>query len=86
MTKKQVKELAQKSYTNEILDEKKILQIADRLKRHDLKIYIKELKREEKRRSVIIQSPTVLKDQVLKSLKGVFPGKKIISNYRWDSY
>lgn len=79
MTKKQIRELAQKSYdANGKLDEKKALQIADKLKRLNLKFFIKELKKEEERRSVIIETPTVLKDQILKSLKDVFPGKKVI--------
>ena len=57
MKKNIIKKLAEQSYTKNNLDHDKIANIARRLKREDLKIYIKDLKILESKNTVTITLP-----------------------------
>jgi len=57
MTKKEIKELAKISYTNDQLDEKKVINIVKILNRRDLKRYIHSLLQNEQEKNVIIALP-----------------------------
>ena len=78
MTKKQLNELVSDSYTGVILDEEKVTKIANLLKRSELKEYIKQLKRHEKKLSVVITLPVPPTNDETKKYKSFFPDKKII--------
>jgi hypothetical protein len=81
MNKTDLKKLAQVSYTKNNLDEKKVDLIAKNLKRSDLKIYIKNLKNIEMKKSVIITIPD---ESLVAELKNhfttLYPGRKIVIN------
>lgn len=79
MDKKTIKLLAEKSYTNNKLDSKKVSAITKRLRISELKKYVKELKRIEKERTVTVVLPDVkinLKN-LQKEFKNIFPDKKV---------
>ncbi|MDP3988293.1 MAG: F0F1 ATP synthase subunit delta [Candidatus Levybacteria bacterium] len=80
MTKKQLNELVFKSYSKGILDEKKAKSIAAALARKELKEYIKALKNNEDKNTVVVSSAISLRDQQKKMIKSLFPGKKILYN------
>lgn len=78
MTKKQIKQLVQKSYIKGVLDQNLALQIANKLKRGGLKKYIKELKNKEKAKTVVVEVPLEAKDKIYQNLKNVFPEKQVV--------
>lgn len=77
MRKKIIKELALKSYNDIDLDEGIVDSIADRLSRHDLKLYIKELKNYEKKKNVYISLPYPPNKDEKDKVQILFPKKKI---------
>lgn len=78
MTTKQIKKLAVASYTNELLDLKKINRILKILNRAQLKKYIKFLKSLEKSKTIkVIVSKTDTKSGLSKELKSIFPNKRL---------
>ncbi len=86
MIKKQIKELAQKSFNKGVLDEAKVALIAKTLKRKDLKRYIRALKRVENENTVKVSTSfnnelSIPKD-VKTDIKNMYPGKKI--QYLYD--
>jgi hypothetical protein len=80
MTKKLLKQLVEYSYTNRCLDNKRVLAVADRLDRKDLKQYIKALKRIEKSRNVYVTTTFRQSDLLKQEFKDLYPGKKVIIN------
>lgn len=80
MNKKLIKKLADVSYANGELNSEIIQKIATYLKRKELKLYIKALKTEEKKRTIIIETSSE-KSQTDESLAHeIFKDKKIIFN------
>lgn len=71
-----VKELISESYTHNELDQQKVMRISSILNRSDLKQYIRALKEQEKKSTVILTIPEGMEDIELRSLKSVFPNKK----------
>lgn len=80
MNKNQLENLVTLSYTGDSLDEKTVLAVADKLKRKDLKRYIKELRRSEAKNSVIITLPFQADEGDRKRFEDIFTGKRILFN------
>ena len=80
MTKKQIKQLAESSFSQDYLDAKKlnrIMKIID--KKKDIKEYIRYLKIFDDQRKVVISVPSLINQKnVKKSFSKVFPKKRII--------
>lgn len=76
MNKKKIDKLVAASYKDDQLDKKKVYKIASLINRTDLKKYINGLKMVEKKKTLIISSPTI--DTNIKNLKKLFPNKKIV--------
>lgn len=76
MNSKKINRLVAASYKNSYLDQKKINKIASLISRSDLKKYINGLKLAEKKRNLIISSPT--NNQDLGKFEKLFPHKKIV--------
>lgn len=79
MNKKDIKKLAEASFSKEKLEEAKVKKIAGSLKREDLKSYIKTLKIINEKRTVYVTIPS---ENGLNELKRYFskmyPDKKIV--------
>ncbi len=79
MRKNLIKKLTERSYSRNHLDSGKVAKISRSLKREDLKVYIKNLKTAEAKKTVIITLPT---DKGLRELKKYFaklyPSKRLI--------
>lgn len=77
MIKDRVKLLVKESYTDGTLDENKVLSITESLKRSELKAFIKEIKKIERKRTVIVATPYVPSETEQRSLTDLFPGKNL---------
>lgn len=78
MTKKQLKSLVQESYNKEELDAKKVDMIASKLKRKDLKSYIRALKLTENKKTVTVAVSSATVYNTSKQIFfELFPGKTI---------
>lgn len=77
MKKNLIKKLAELSYSRDHLDSDRVAKIAGLLKREDLKVYIKNLKTTEARKTVIITLPN---DKGLREIKNYFT--ELYSNKR----
>jgi F0F1-type ATP synthase delta subunit len=79
MRKTDIKKIANASFTREKLDEVKVKKVAKQLKREDLKVYIRELKDIESRKTVQITVPS---EEGLSEMKRYFtklyPDKKLL--------
>lgn len=75
-----IEQLVTASYTNEDLDFEKVQKIAGFLNRRLLKVYIKALKRYEKKTTVFVDLPQVAEKEEEKEIKALFPTKKIVYN------
>jgi len=73
-----LQELVQASYKDGQLDEETVKKIADKLNRNMLKLYISFLKKEEKKKIVVITTPTPLNSKDREKIKSLFPKKKIV--------
>lgn len=80
MTKKQIKKIAEESYTNNVLNEKKTEKIGEILNRKELKLYINELKKRENEITIVITLPSLPKETEQIALQKLFPNKKIRYN------
>lgn len=81
MNKKQIKQLAIASFNRGNIDPKKVLRISSRLKRSELRDYVKFLKMQIYQRLVRIQIPnlkTVDEAKLRKQFSNIFLNKKII--------
>ncbi len=76
MNKKKINKLVLTSYSNNLLNKKKINKISTLLSRSDLKKYINGLKLFEKKKNIIISSP--VNNQDLRKFEKLFPNKKIL--------
>lgn len=78
MTIKEIKKLAEQSFINSKLDTKIIKKIIARLKKKELKVYIKFLKKLENERLVRVFLPVdKIEDKIIREIRNMFPGKKI---------
>lgn len=78
MTKKQLKILVQESYSKNQLDDGKIEIIVSRLKRKELKSYLRALKLNENKKKVNVVVPTAKVYNATKQIFfDLFPGKTI---------
>jgi len=78
MTKKQLHTLVKESYTGNELDEKKVHIITSKLKRKDLKSYIRALKLTENKKLVTVALPSAKIYNATKQIFfDLFPGKTI---------
>ncbi|HKC14651.1 MAG TPA: hypothetical protein VKC89_01655 [Patescibacteria group bacterium] len=84
MTKKQIKTLALKSFVRNNLDSNKVKLFMKKMKRRQLRVYIKYLKYFEARNKVIIIVPDLklVSKKELSSFAKLYPNKKI--DYRED--
>lgn len=79
MIKKNFTKLVTQSYSDEgYLDAKTVDQITEHMNRKTLKEYLRVLKQEEKKRQVIVNSPTPLSQADREKMQAQFPTKKII--------
>ncbi len=79
MKKKIIKKLAQESFKKNELDEKIVIKVAKALKREDLKVYIKDLKNMEAKKTVTVTIPTSHGvGDMKKYFDKIYPGKRIV--------
>lgn len=78
MRKKIIKELVLASYTQGSIDAEKVEKIAHMLNRSLLKQYIKALKRQESKLSVLIDCAYPIDDEQKIDIENLFPNKKFI--------
>lgn len=78
MTKKQLKNLVLQSYTKESLDEKKVKSATGFLTRSQLKVYIRELKNYESKKTVSIKAAHLPTKASQETFLKLFPGKQIV--------
>ncbi len=79
MNKVVLEKLVNASYNEQdVLDQERVSTIADHLKRKELKTYIRALKKQEAKTSVVIETSLRGKDIVDITAQRLFPGKKII--------
>lgn len=79
MTKKQIVQLIQASYTKDALDSKKVEKIASLLSRYDLKQYIRGLKLSEKAKTISLVLPDAkLYNSTKKNFEEAFKNKRIV--------
>ncbi|MBI2613684.1 MAG: hypothetical protein HYW62_02845 [Candidatus Levybacteria bacterium] len=76
MNSKKIDKLVSVSFRNNSLDREKVNRIATLLSSADLKKYINSLKLTERKKSLIVSSPT--NNQDLKKFEKLFPNKKIL--------
>jgi len=68
------------SYAGDSLDEKTVLAVADRLKRGNLKRYVKELRKRENKNRVVVTLPFQPDENDKKRFGDIFAGKRILFN------
>lgn len=79
MKKNMIKKLAEKSFDKNNLNEKSVLEISKKLKREDLKVYIKDLKNIEAKKTVIVTLSSMKNLNDLKNyFSKIYPEKRII--------
>ena len=79
MKKNIIKKLAQESFKKNELDEKIVIKVAKALKREDLKVYIKDLKNMEAKKTVTVTIPTSHGvGDMKKYFDKIYPGKRIV--------
>jgi hypothetical protein len=72
-----LQKLVEISYNKAELDAEKIFEIASYLSRKELKIYIRALKEQEKRQTVIVEIPSEEAKKSLAEVQTLFPEKKL---------
>jgi len=81
MKRKIIKNLANSSFKNGVIDENKVIKIEKHLSRSDLKVYIKDLKNIKSEKIVTVTIPN---EDGIKDIEGYFkrmyPNKKILVN------
>lgn len=78
MEKKRIKELVHFSFVGNVLDTQRVFDISQLLPRKELKLYIKYLKAEIAKRTVIIESPYELSEDTIARLSDIFPRQQIV--------
>lgn len=76
MHKKLLKQLVALSYSDDSLDKAVVLEIAEKLSRKELKLYINALKKEEQARRVVVALPKK-DEQMFQKLQDLFPKKRM---------
>lgn len=84
MIKKLIKQLAQESFDNNNLSDKKITLITARLKRTDTRAYLQALKLLTQQKTVFVQTPIAIDESAQKQLQIMFPNKKIVYTIHKD--
>ena len=84
MTKKIVKQLAEESFEKKSLNEKKISLITARLKKTDIRAYIRALTLLTYQKTVFVQTPVAIDETSQKQLQLKFPNKKMIYTIHKD--
>lgn len=79
MTKKLLKQLINLSFVNNKLEEQTVGRIASLLKRSDLKLYLKGLKKKERSLTVFVNLAIEVKN-IKDKFKNIFPDRKIDLN------
>ncbi len=77
MNKKKLKKLVALSYTKNNLDEEKVATIVRSLSRIQLKQYIKSLKNQEAKRSIVAAFPRQPSRETVEKLQDMYPNKQI---------
>ena len=81
MKRQTIKKLASASFVKNGLDSRNVSRVTKILKREDLKIYIKDLKNIEAKRSVLVTLPSASGINEIKShFSKIYPGKRIVFN------
>lgn len=79
MTKRLLQQLVLASYTNNILDAKKVAKLSTTFDKRDLKAYIRALKLMEQEKRIYVAMPEAnLYNIHKKDLQKLFPGKELI--------
>ncbi len=78
MNKTFLKQLIITSYKKNELNQDRILKIADRLNRKDLKKYIKGLRMAEKIRTVIVETPIDENIETKRHIQKIYADKKVV--------
>lgn len=78
LQKKQLKSLIDHSYNKDDIEEESILQIAEKLKRSELKQYIQALRQKQRMQSAVITLPFPPTEEERKKHQLMYPNKKII--------
>ena len=76
-TKKQIAKLAEISYIDSVLDEKRVLRIAKQLGRSELKSYLKALRQSEDKKTVFVESNLELSGQEKMSFSKLYANKQV---------
>lgn len=84
MKQKNIKTLAEASFTDNEIDEKRVNMIAAKLKRKDLRTYIKALRLVQQQHTVTVEMPTAVDESAQQDLQLRFPDKKIIYSINKD--
>lgn len=79
-----IKKLAQESFIDDSLNEKRVNLIVARLKRKDLRSYIKTLKLIQQRQTVNVEVSSAVDEMVGQDLQLRFPDKKIVYTINKD--
>jgi F0F1-type ATP synthase delta subunit len=79
MTRKFLNKLVEASYIDESLDQQRVMAIAERVNRKELKAYIQAIKAREQSTTVIVDAPYELDKKQTDELLKFFPGKKLVS-------
>jgi len=83
-TKKIIKQLAEESFNKNDLDEKKVFMITARLKRTDVRSYIRALKLLTQQKTVFVQAPVAIDANEQRQLQVKFPNKKMVYTINKD--
>lgn len=78
MLKKKIKQLAQASFKGKNLDERRINLVASKLKRKDLRFYLKELTLLKQQGTVEVYLSSDVDDQIKNQVQIRFPQKDIV--------
>lgn len=80
MTKAQIKIIAQKSFIRNQLDSKKVKFFTSKMKRRELRNYIRELKSIDSKNKITVVVPSIesFKKSDISSLSEIYIGKKIV--------
>ena len=74
------KVLVRVSYSDHGFDSTTVLAIAEKLSRSELKQYVTALKREEQKRTIVVESAQSVSDTMKETIKKIFSGKKVVFN------
>ena len=79
-----INKLIKYSASGNELNEKKVMDIAERLNRKQLKAYIDGLKRWRQKNTIIVESAAKVSEKMKSEFESVFAGKKMVFSVRPD--